>query len=159
MSVVTRNVSEYVRKKGINLSELSRSTKIQYRAIYDSLAKPERDRDLRDHELIKICTFLGVEIDELAKKLCTYGKPVIFLGDGVPVHKDRLEKELMTNYDIAFAPAHMNQQRAAAVGMLGIQYYKEGKTETAMEHKPDYLRVSQAEREREERLKAEKTHE
>ena len=53
----------------------------------------------------------------------------------------------------------MNQQRAAAVGMLGIQYYKEGKTETAMEHEPDYLRVSQAEREREERLKAENTHE
>ena len=102
---------------------------------------------------------MAVEIDELAKKLCTYGKPVIFLGDGVPVHKDRLEKELMTNYDIAFAPARMNQRRAAAVGMLGIQYYKEGKTETAMKHKPDYLRVSQAEREREERLKAEKTHE
>ena len=102
---------------------------------------------------------MAVEIDELAKKLCTYGKPMIFLGDGVAVHKDRLEKELMTNYDIAFAPAHMNQQRAATVGMLGIQYYKEGKTETAMEHKPDYLRVSQAEREREERLKAEKTHE
>ena len=61
---------------------------------------------------------MAVEIDELAKKLCTYGKPVIFLGDGVPVHKDRLEKELMTNYDIAFAPAHMNQQRAAAVCML-----------------------------------------
>ena len=102
---------------------------------------------------------MAVEIDELAKKLCTYGKPVIFLGDGVPVHKDRLEKELMTDQDIAFAPAHMNQQRAATVGMLGIQYYKEGKTETAMEHKPDYLRVSQAEREREERLKAENTHE
>lgn len=102
---------------------------------------------------------MAVGIDELAKKLCTYGKPVIFLGDGVPVHKDRLEKELMTDQDIAFAPPHMNQQRAAAVGMLGIQYYKEGKTETAMEHKPDYLRVSQAEREREERLKAEKTHE
>ena len=102
---------------------------------------------------------MAVGIDELAKKLCTYGKPVIFLGDGVPVHKDRLEKELMTDQDIAFAPAHMNQQRAATVGMLGIQYYKEGKTETAMEHKPDYLRVSQAEREREERLKAEKKHE
>ena len=25
---------------------------------------------------------MAVEIDELAKKLCTYGKPVIFLGDG-----------------------------------------------------------------------------
>ena len=99
---------------------------------------------------------MAVGIDELAKKLCTYGKPVIFLGDGVPVHKDRLEKELMTDQDIAFAPAHMNQQRAATVGMLGIQYYKEGKTETAMEHKPDYLRVSQAEREREERQKKER---
>ena len=102
---------------------------------------------------------MAVGIDEIAEKLRAYGKPVIFLGDGVPVHKDRLEKELMTDQNIAFAPAHMNQQRAATVGMLGIQYYKEGKTETAMEHKPDYLRVSQAEREREERLKAEKTHE
>lgn len=102
---------------------------------------------------------MAVGIDEIAEKLRAYGKPVVFLGDGVPVHKDRLEKELMTDQNIAFAPAHMNQQRAATVGMLGIQYYKEGKTETAMEHKPDYLRVSQAEREREERLKAEKAHE
>ena len=33
---------------------------------------------------------------------------------------------------------------------------KEGKTESAAEHKPEYLRVSQAERERAERLKQEK---
>ena len=30
---------------------------------------------------------------------------------------------------------------------------KEGRTETAAEHKPDYLRVSQAERERAQKLK------
>lgn len=60
MSVVTQNVSEYVRKKGINLSKLSRDTKIQYMAVYDSLANPERNRDLRDYELLKICEFLGV---------------------------------------------------------------------------------------------------
>ena len=35
-------------------------------------------------------------------------------------------------------------------------YFAEGKTETAMEHKPDYLRKSQAEREREEREEKEK---
>ena len=46
----------------------------------------------------------------------------------------------------------MNRQRAASVGTLGMQYYEEGKIETAMEHEPDYLRVSQAERERKERL-------
>ena len=44
------------------------------------------------------------------------------------------------------------RQRAASVGTLGMQYYKEGKIETAMEHEPEYLRVSQAERERKERM-------
>jgi hypothetical protein len=53
----------------------------------------------------------------------------------------------------SFAPAYMNRQRAAVVGTLGIQYYKAGKFETAEEHRPDYLRVSQAERERAQREK------
>ena len=43
-----------------------------------------------------------------------------------------------------FAPAHVNKQRAGAVAALGEIYYTEGKTETAEEHKPDYLRLSQA---------------
>ena len=76
MSVVTRNVSEYVRKKGIYLSELSRSSKIQYRAIYDSLAKPVRDRFVRDHELIIFCSFLGVDrLDFADKKEAEEAKP------------------------------------------------------------------------------------
>ena len=49
----------------------------------------------------------------------------------------------------------MNKQRAAAVAALGELYVKEGKTVTAMEHIPEYLRVSQAERERAQRLKEE----
>lgn len=60
VSNVTSNVSEYIKKRGINLSKLSRDTHIQYMAIYDSLANPDRNRDLRDHELLKICAFLGV---------------------------------------------------------------------------------------------------
>ena len=45
----------------------------------------------------------------------------------------------------------MNKQRAGAVGALAEKYYREGKTVTAAEHQPEYLRVSQAERERAER--------
>lgn len=52
-----------------------------------------------------------------------------------------------------FAPAHCNKQRAACVAVLGMRYFREGKYETAAEHAPDYLRPSQAERER-----AEKEH-
>ncbi len=48
---------------------------------------------------------------------------------------------------------HMLPRQRAAVGTLGMIYYKEGRTETAMEHVPEYLRVSQAERERAEREK------
>ena len=50
-----------------------------------------------------------------------------------------------------FAPAHVNRQRAASVAALGAVYFAEEKIETAAEHKPDYLRKSQAEREREEK--------
>ena len=52
-----------------------------------------------------------------------------------------------------FAPAFMNRQRAAAVASLGALYFTEGKIESADEHQPDYLRKSQAEREREEKEK------
>ena len=40
----------------------------------------------------------------------------------------------------SFAPAHLNKQRAGAVGALAEKYYREGKTVTAAEHQPEYLR-------------------
>lgn len=95
---------------------------------------------------------MAVSIEELAEKLQHYGEEVTFLGDGVPVFRRRLEEELLRGEKIRFAPAHMNRQRAASVGALALRYYAEGKTETAAQHRPDYLRVSQAERERKERM-------
>lgn len=77
----------------------------------------------------------------------------MLLGDGIPVYKEQLEQLLTVPYQ--FAPAHMSRQRASAVAALGMRYIKEGKTETAAEHKPDYLRLSQAERERAEKAAAE----
>ena len=62
----------------------------------------------------------------------------------------------MKGVSFSFAPAHVNKQRAAAVAMLAVSYVRAGKTETAAEHRPDYLRLSQAERERLEKEKAEK---
>lgn len=94
---------------------------------------------------------MAVSIEELAERLNRYRRPVVFLGDGVPVYEQILAEKLTVPY--SFAPAYMNRQRAAAVGTLGIQYYKAGKFETAEEHRPDYLRVSQAERERAQREK------
>lgn len=85
-------------------------------------------------------------VEEIAKKLNALGREVVFLGDGVPVYREMLEKLVEVPY--CFAPAHMNRQRASAVAALAMQYVRAGKTETAAEHAPEYLRLSQAERER-----------
>lgn len=60
MSVVTRNIANYVKEKGFNISKMSRDTGVQYNALYSSLLDAERERSLRDDELIAICKFLGI---------------------------------------------------------------------------------------------------
>ena len=87
----------------------------------------------------------AIAVSELIDTLNKNGEPVIFLGDGVPVYEKMLEEGLTVPYLIA--PAHLNRQRAGAVGTLAVQYYKEGKVEASKDHKPEYLRKSQAERE------------
>lgn len=95
----------------------------------------------------------AMDIHELIEQLNEFGEQVTFLGDGVPVFMEDLKKELTVPHFLS--PAHMNRQRAASYGALGLCYAKAGKTiEAAMFH-PDYLRQSQAERER---LEAENGH-
>lgn len=102
-----------------------------------------------EHQLVTVEDQIALPVSELLEKLNRIGKPVTFLGDGVPVFRSVIEQTLTVPY--SFAPAHVNKQRASAVAALGMRYYKEGKFETAAEHAPDYLRVSQAERERAEK--------
>lgn len=107
-----------------------------------------------EDELVVLEDQMAISIEELGEKLKKYDRKIIFLGDGVPVFCKVLAEKILTEKSLAFAPANMNRQRAASVGMLGIRYYREGKIQTAAEHGPDYLRVSQAERERKEREKS-----
>lgn len=88
----------------------------------------------------------AVAIDEIIAHVNHEGRPTVFLGDGVPVFREFIGGNCKAPF--RFAPAHMNKQRAGAVASLGLLYFQEGKYEEAAEHKPDYLRLSQAERER-----------
>lgn len=84
-------------------------------------------------------------INELIEELDKLGEPVMFLGDGVDVDKDIIDETMkIAHY---YAPASMNRQKASSLAALASIYYKEGKLENAAEHKPEYLRLSQAERE------------
>ena len=112
--------------------------------------------EFRNNELSVIEPQMAVGIDVIAGKLRALGREVVFLGDGVPVFRKALMEELMQGMDFSFAPAHLNKQRAGAVAALAVSYVRAGKIETAAEHRPDYLRPSQAERERAEKEAREK---
>lgn len=93
----------------------------------------------------------AVEITEIVAMLNQLGREVIFLGDGVSVYASQIEEMITVPY--SFAPASCNRQKASCVAALGQLLYQQGKTQTAMEHAPEYLRLSQAERERNEKEK------
>lgn len=92
-------------------------------------------------------------VEDLAGWLNELGREVIFLGDGVPVYRGIVEEKVKVPF--SFAPAHLHRQRAGAVAALGMVYFREGRLENARDCRPEYLRLSQAERERAEKLKKE----
>lgn len=102
-----------------------------------------------ENDMEVVAPQMAVSIEEIVEKINADGREVIFLGDGVNVQKDYIAEHTKVPY--SFAPAHMSRQRAGALGALAFQYYAQGKVEHARDHKPDYLRLSQAERERMER--------
>lgn len=99
-----------------------------------------------DGELTVLEDQMAVGIDQIIQMLNERNQSVIFLGDGVSVYREVIEKNLTVPF--SFAPAHQNNQRAGAVGVRAMSYYKQGKTESADDFVPEYLRLSQAERER-----------
>ncbi len=93
----------------------------------------------------------ALALDEQLDRLAETEGDVIFLGDGVDVHADRLRAALGDRCMIA--PAHLRYQSAACVAQRAADMLAEGMEAIAAEDfAPDYLRRSQAEREREERL-------
>mgnify|MGYP005922289965 CR=1 FL=1 len=120
-----------------------------YTGIYE-FCKAEAEAGSCEQQLVMQCVKdqCASPVDELVDELNRLGREVIFLGDGVPVYRRQITEGMKVPF--SFAPAANNRQRAASVASLGAIYYAQGKTVTAAEHEPEYLRKSQAEREREE---------
>lgn len=122
-----------------------------YTGIYDFLRSPTAEDQAESvrYELHTILPQCAVAIEELAEKCNELNGEVLFLGDGVPVFRDRLKQLMKVPY--GFAPPHMNRQRAASFAILAFQYLKDGKAVLPSAHVPEYLRLSQAEREKADR--------
>lgn len=119
-----------------------------YTGIYEfrKMAHAEPHRGSLTFEFCTIVKQCAATIEETIEKLNSLRREVIFVGDGVPVFEEKLQERLTVPYHLA--PAHRNRQSAASLAALAGIYYSQGRMECAAEHQPDYLRMTQAERER-----------
>ena len=86
---------------------------------------------------------MAADIYQVIEKLNALKCPVIFTGDGISVYREVIDQNIQVPAE--YAPAHLNRQRASAVAALAMEYLKEGRGQTAAEHRPGDLRKSQAE--------------
>ena len=89
----------------------------------------------------------ALSIEELIEDLGQYNKKIIFLGDGVPVHREYILEKLSGK--AVLAPPSANRQRASSIATLALM--KQSEQKSCFEVTPVYLRKPQAERELEER--------
>lgn len=87
----------------------------------------------------------AIAADELREHLAEYGaEPKILVGDGAMLCYNKFEGQLE---NLSMAPDHLLHQRAGAMAELAASLLAEGKTVSAGELAPVYLRLPQAERE------------
>lgn len=110
---------------------------------------PEGKSFERTFDMQVIHEQFATSIEDIVGRINEIGKPVVLLGDGIPAYHDELEKLLKVPYSIA--PMHQNRQSGAALVALAMQYAAQGRMISGDEFAPEYLRLSQAEREAQEK--------
>ncbi len=97
-----------------------------------------------DGSLTRLTEDRAIALDDLLNELT--GGRVLFMGDGVLVHRREIAERLGEN--ASFARANNCLNMAGSVAVLGCEKYLRGDTVCYGELIPAYVRLSQAERER-----------
>lgn len=101
-----------------------------------------------DDEFHALGDIEAMTIEECVKD-CGELLDVLFIGDGVEVHRDYITEHLGDR--AYFPPSAMLETKAASVAMLAEEKYNKGEYDSYLTLKPFYLKKSQAEREYEEK--------
>lgn len=104
--------------------------------------------DMQKGKTVRMCEDRAISIDELIEQLKSnkYDVPVVLVGDGAELCYDKMKGVL----DVRIAPPQLRLQRAASIGFCGLEKLKNGDFCSENEVIPKYLRLSQAERVRNE---------
>ncbi len=101
-------------------------------------------------QLTRLCQDRAISLEELAADLNDFEEKKIMVGDGAELCYNTLK----ARFDILrLAPEHLRHQRAAGVGLCAHAMVLRAEAGDANGLTPNYLRLSQAERERLERIK------
>lgn len=100
-------------------------------------------------DLKRIVEDRAISMEELCSELKERTEKVIFVGDGTAVYEDIIKNELGER--VIFAQKMQRMNLAASVAEIGCEKYMRGEVCGYDELTPDYRRLSQAERERNER--------
>lgn len=94
----------------------------------------------------RLCDDRALSIDGLLDELIHTDDKIMFLGDGLPVFADKINERLKDR--AVFASASQRMNLASSVAQIGYEEFLSGNTIDNSDLVPEYLRLSQAERER-----------
>lgn len=103
--------------------------------------------------LTRLTSDRAISLEELKKDLEKAEKTIFLVGDGTKLCYNTLSEALP---HLTLPPAHLEMQRASGVAMAAERLAQQGGLQAPGELVPSYLRLSQAERERLEKLKQSK---
>lgn len=95
----------------------------------------------------------AIALEALGQELLSFGGPVFLVGDGSALCYRTLSATIPS---LVLPPEHQLHQRGAGVALAALEKIRAGAPADAAALTPNYLRLSQAEREKLERLEKEK---
>lgn len=130
-----------VLREGLICSVMNARRSQVYTALFQSNGK----------ELQRIMPDSALSIEELDSILSQYNEPIALVGDGYEICEQGFSKT-----ELVFVPEAMRLQSALSVAAIALKNYNNGNACTDSALSVNYLRPSQAERERAEREEANK---
>ena len=109
--------------------------------------------DCHEGKLTRLADDCAISMEELKKELEKYEKAKIMVGDGAQLCYNTFGKSMP---GCICAPEHLRMQRASGVALAARTLLLTGKKFDGAELVPNYLRLSQAERERMRRMEGAK---
>ena len=97
--------------------------------------------------LTRVCEDRAIALADLKTELAQLDGPIYLVGDGAALAHKNLGMELI------LPPEHRLHQRASGVALAALEAMARGESADGAALQPNYLRLSQAERERLERMK------